>query len=145
MNRVKIFLLCLVLLALAGMLHHQWDMVTPARAAVLQNGSGQSCSGTGTWHFVNNQTGGACGSGITAVFTGDGGACNGTTGLSSIAGTQTKCLSSVDQYIVSTSGSCTLVSATTGSVPGNLVLSDFTCTPTPTPSPSPAPSPTGTP
>ncbi len=62
MNRIKTFLLCLVLLALAGILHHQWlqmsgssAIATQADAAILSNGSGQSCSGTGAWHFVNNQ------------------------------------------------------------------------------------------
>ena len=75
MNRVKNFLLCLVLLALAGILHPEWlqmsgtsGMATPASAAVLSNGSGQACNGTGSWHFVNNQTGGSCTPTISATF-----------------------------------------------------------------------------
>src|SRR5713101_6129498 len=143
MNRIKNFLLCLVLLALAGILHHVWlemsgtRIVTPASAAVLQNGSGQSCNGTGKWHFVNNQTTGACGP-ITATFL-----CGGN--LVNVGPIQpTKCLTSVDQYNVTTNGSCTLVSASTA-LPGNLVLSDFTCSPSPTPTPTPTPSPTPSP
>ena len=140
MNRIKNFLLCLVLLALVGILHHQWlqmsgssGVVSQASAAVLSNGSGQSCNGTGSWHFVNNQTGGACGP-ITAMFT-----CNGS--LVSVGPVDpTKCLSHVDQYLVPTSGSCTLVSAST-TLPGKLVLSDFVCTPSSTPTPTPTPTP----
>lgn len=146
MDRVKkSLLLCFALLGVVGIVQHQWlqmsgssGMVSQASAAVLSNGSGQSCSGTGSWHFVNNQTGGDCGSGISATFV-----CGGN--LVGIQGTQTKCLNSVDQYLVSTSGSCTLVSATTGSVPGRLVLSDFSCTPAPTPTPTPTPTATPTP
>ena len=60
MNRIKNFLLCLVLLALAGILHHVWlemsgtRIVTPASAAILSNGASQSCKGTGKWHFVKH-------------------------------------------------------------------------------------------
>jgi hypothetical protein len=144
MNRIKSFLLCLVLLAVAGILHHQWlqmsgssGVVSQASAAVLSNGSGQSCNGTASWHFVNNQTGGACGP-ITAIFT-----CDGSL-VSKGPVDPEKCLNSVDQYRVTTSGSCTLVSASTD-LPGRLVLSDFTCTPSPTPTPTPSPTPTPTP
>ena len=78
MNRIKSFLLCLVLLAAAGILHHEWlqmsgvsGIATPASAAVLSNGSLQTCSGAGTWHFVNPQNGGDC-EPLTVDFSCDG-------------------------------------------------------------------------
>ena len=43
---------------------------SPAVAATLSNGSGQSCGDAiGVWHFVNNQTGGAGAGTLTATFT----------------------------------------------------------------------------
>jgi hypothetical protein len=136
MNRFKNFLLCLVLLSLAGILHHQWlqvsgssGIVSPAFAADLSNGSSQTCNGLGTWHFVNNQTGGATGP-LTANFT-----------CGSFTVDPSSVLKTTNHYIVVTNGACTLVDATTGSVPGKLVLSDFTCTPGPTPTPTPTPTP----
>ena len=149
MNRTKIVTLLLAVLVLVAVGHHQLvqmstktlntPLITTADAAILQgsSGAGDMCNGSGTWHFVNNQTGGDCGTGLPAEFM-----CNGST--VTLSGTQTKCLSSVDQYIVTTTGDCTLVTASTGSVPGKLVLSDFSCvtaTPTPTPSPTPTPTP----
>jgi hypothetical protein len=138
MNRIKSFLLCLVLLALAGILHHEWQQMsgsslitTPAYAAVLSNSSGQSCTGLGTWHFVNNQTQGVIGN-LNATFS-----CGTVSGVP-----PSKTLSSTNHYIVVTDGACTLQSAETPGVPGKLVLSDFTCTPGPTPTPTPTPSPT---
>src|SRR5436309_1195714 len=102
MRHIKNFLLCLVLLAVAGILHHQWlqmsgstGLVSQASAAVLSNGSGQACNGTGSFHFVNNQTEGQCGS-LTAMFLCD-------ESLVSIPGTRTKCLSSNEQFLVATS------------------------------------------
>src|SRR5437667_12044029 len=81
MNRIKNFLLCLVLLALVGIVHHLWlgmsgasGIVTPASAATLRNGSAQTCNGTGTWHFVNPQAHGVC-QPLTVVFS-----CHGTLG-----------------------------------------------------------------
>src|SRR5438094_10287877 len=78
MNRIKSFLLCLVLLALVGIVHHLWlgmsgasGIVTPASAATLSNGSLQACSGAGTWHFVNPQNGGDC-EPLTVDFSCDG-------------------------------------------------------------------------
>ena len=147
MTRIRNFLLCLVLLALVGILHHEWlqmsgssGIVTRASAADLSNGSGQSCSGTGIFHFVNNQTQGQCGP-LTATFN-----CSGTTIMPTV--NASTCNTSNAQYFVSTPAGCTLVTATTGSQPGRLVLSNFACavpTPTPTPTPTPAPSPTPTP
>lgn len=90
--------------------------MAPAVAADLANLSGQSCgSNMGTWHFVNNQTGGAAAGTLTATFS-DGTVF--TTGPS-------KVLSSTQHFYATSSG--TLVSATTGTLPGKLVLSDFTC------------------
>jgi hypothetical protein len=145
MYRIRNFLICLVLLAVAGILHHEYLrmsgsslIATPASAAVLSNGSGQSCAGTGIFHFVNNQTQNQCGP-LTATFN-----CGGT--IEDFTVDASKCLNSTDQYFVSTPAGCTLLSATTGSQPGRLVLSDFTCTvPTPTPTPTPNPSPTPAP
>lgn len=92
---------------------------SPAVAAELSNANGQSCGdGVGLWHFVNNQTGGAPAGTLTAYFD-DGGVTEiQTTGPS-------KTTSSTQHFYVSSAG--TLVSATTGSLPGKLVLSDFTC------------------
>ena len=89
---------------------------SPAVAATLSNGSGQSCGDAiGVWHFVNNQTGGAGAGTLTATFT-DGTVW--TVGAS-------KVLSSVQHFYVESAG--TLESATTN-LPGRLVLSDFSCT-----------------
>ena len=139
MKRVRNFLLCLVLLALAGILHHQWlqmsgssGIVTQASAATLSNAFGTECVGTCTWHFVNNQTGGQCGP-LTAYFSCDGGPSTG------ITVTATTCLNSTDHYYVTTTGDCTLITATTGSQPGKLVLSG---SPVPVPTPTPTPTPT---
>src|SRR5438132_13840861 len=78
MNRIKNFLLCLVLLALVGIVHHLWlgmsgasGIVTTASAATLSNGSAQTCNGTGTWHFVNPHANGVC-QPLTVVFSCDG-------------------------------------------------------------------------
>jgi hypothetical protein len=86
-------------------------------AAELGNLSGQSCgSGTGTWHFVNNQTGGAADGLLTAEFTS--GTCGPIGPLKNTGSTQ-------HFYCVGYSGQ--LLSASTGSLPGKLVLSDFSC------------------
>jgi hypothetical protein len=146
MTRIRNLLLCLVLLALAGILHHVWlgmsgvsPMVTPARAASLSNGSAQTCNGTGTWHFVNPQNGGDC-EPLTVVFS-----CGGT--LVQETATVRQCNTNLTNYnTIQTSGDCSLVFAS-NSAPGKVVLSDFSCvspTPTPTPTPTPSPSPTPT-
>lgn len=84
-------------------------------AATLNNLQGQSCgSATGTWHFVNNQTGGAAAGTLTATFS-DGTVC--ATGPS-------KVLSSTQHFYCTASG--TLTGASTN-LPGRLVLSDFSC------------------
>lgn len=87
-----------------------------AMAATLINSGGSCPDGfIGTWHFVNNQTGGVTGQ-LTAHFS-----TNETCTTSPY-----KVLSSVNHYSCTAGG--TLVSATTGNVPGRLVLSDFSCT-----------------
>ena len=108
---------------------------------------GTTAEGNCRWHFVNNQTGGA----TTGTLNADFGVC-GTCTVS-----PSKVNRKVLHFLCGTSGSCTLLDASTGSVPGKLLLSDFTCkpaptptptptsTPTPTPTPSPTPTPTSTP
>src|SRR5713101_6635870 len=111
MNRIKNFLLCLVLLAVVGILHHEWlqmsgvsGIATPASAATLSNGSNQTCNGTGTWHFVNPQNGGDC-EPLTVDFS-----CsvNGTTTLVEETATVFKCNTNTTNYnTIQTSGNCT--------------------------------------
>ena len=67
MSRSKIVVLMMVVLALVAIGHHQlvsrnMNLVPAAEAASLQasSGAGDSCTGTGTWHFVNPQSGGIC-------------------------------------------------------------------------------------
>ena len=86
-----------------------------AFAADLSNGSGQSCGDfTGTWHFVNNQTGGAPAGTLTASWT-SGDSC--TVSASTVN-------KSNQHFYCTASG--TLATASTN-LPGRLVLSDFTC------------------
>src|SRR6516164_2270949 len=59
--------LVLSVLALVAVANHQ--LVTPARAAVLEDPVGITCNGTGTWHFVNDQVGAVLPPGdLIAVF-----------------------------------------------------------------------------
>ena len=84
-------------------------------AASLGNLSGQSCGGfSGTWHFVNNQTGGAAQGTLQAAWD------SGDTCTVSAS----KVLSSTQHFYCTGSG--TLLSASTN-LPGKLVLSDFSC------------------
>lgn len=87
---------------------------SPAFAADLSNANGQTCDGVGVWHFVNNQTGGASAGLLTATFS-DGTVWN-VAPYSVLRNTQ--------HFQVESSG--TLLSAST-TLPGRLVLSDFTC------------------
>ena len=87
-----------------------------AFAADLSNASGQSCTGDGTWHFVNNQTGGAAAGLLTAMF--DSGS-QGPLGPSAVN-------NRVQHFYVYTYGAATLLDAYTD-LPGRLVLSDFSC------------------
>lgn len=86
-----------------------------ADAATLGNLSGQSCGAfTGTWHFVNNQTGGAAAGSLSATWS------SGDTCTVSAS----KVLSSTQHFYCTASGS--LLAASTN-LPGKLVLSDFSC------------------
>jgi hypothetical protein len=87
----------------------------PAQAAVISNLSGQSCGEfVGTWHFVNNQTGGAPAGTLTATWS-SGDSC--TVSAATVNKTN-------QHFLCIASG--TLLSAETN-LPGKLVLSDFTC------------------
>jgi len=88
---------------------------TPAIAAELSNAHGQTCDHVGVWHFVNNQTGGADPGLLNATFS------DGTVW----AVEPSKVTKSTQHFYVESSG--TLISASTGALPGRLVLSDFTC------------------
>ena len=86
-----------------------------ALAANISNLSGQSCGdATGTWHFVNNQTGGA-GPGILNASWSSGNTC--TVSPSKVS-------NSNQQFNCTAAGA--LLSASTN-LPGRLVLSDFSC------------------
>jgi hypothetical protein len=88
---------------------------SPVFAATLDNLSGQSCGAqAGTWHFVNNQTGGAAAGQLTATFS------SGTTCITGPSAVNNK-----TQHFY-----CLASGALTGAVtnlPGKLVLSDFSC------------------
>jgi hypothetical protein len=93
-----------------------------AWAADINNINGQSCGAlSGTWHFVNNQTRGAADGILTAVISGA------TCTAPAVKNTG----STQHFYCVDFAG--TLESATTGSLPGRLVLSDFSCSGKPPP------------
>jgi hypothetical protein len=86
-----------------------------ALAAQLENLSGQSCGdATGTWHFVNNQTGGA-GAGTLSATWSSGNSCSVS---------PSKVLPSTQHFYCTGAG--TLLGASTN-LPGRLVLSDFSC------------------
>ena len=85
-------------------------------SADIGNLSGQSCGGDiGSWHFVNNQTGGAGPGTLTAAWS-SGDTC--TVSPSAIN-------KSTQHFNCTASGQ--LLNASTN-LPGKLVLSDFTCT-----------------
>lgn len=91
-------------------------IATPVVAADLSNGSGQSCpeGSVGTYHFVNNQTGGAAAGTLTATFS------DGTVWV--VGASQVN--RNTQHFIVESEGA--LVSASTD-LAGRLVLSDFSC------------------
>ena len=86
-------------------------------AADLQNAKGTtSCDGISTWHFVNNQTGGALTNGGTiTVKLLDSGGLTVTEGADAVN-------KNMQHFHVQTTGVVTLLDATTN-LPGNLVLS----------------------
>jgi len=88
---------------------------TTAFAVDISNLSGQSCGDfTGTWHFVNNQTGGAGPGTLTATWdSGD-----------TCTVSPSKVLGNTQHFDCIASGA--LTSASTN-LPGRLVLSDFSC------------------
>src|SRR5262245_45626810 len=82
-------------------------------AADLQNAKGTtSCDGISTWHFVNNQTGGASAGTITVYFSGGLTVTEGADGVNK----------NMQHFHVQTTGVVTLLDAETN-LPGNLVLS----------------------
>ena len=86
-----------------------------ASAADISNLNGQSCGDfTGTWHFVNNQTGGASAGTLTASWS-SGDFCQ----------VVAASVNNKTQHFFCTAAGA-LVSASTN-LPGKLVLSDFTC------------------
>jgi hypothetical protein len=90
-------------------------------AADISNLSGQSCGDlSGTWHFVNNQTGGAPAGVLTA---------NWSSGDSCVV-TASAVNANTQHFYCSASG--TLLSAYT-TLRGKLVLSDFSCEQKPPP------------
>jgi hypothetical protein len=97
-----------------------------------QIGSACPAGTTGTWHFVNNQTGGAAAGLLTAVFADSINACVvGPSGVNA----------NVQHFFCSGVGG-PLTSASTN-LPGRLVLSSLTCTTAPPPPPPPPPPPCG--
>lgn len=106
MNRLWLFLfLGLALALVAG----------TAQAADLGNLSGQSCGdGCGTFHFVNNQTGGASTGTIDASFSGSADCISGPS----------KVNNSNIQFVC---GGCGTLTGASTDLPGKLVLSDFSC------------------
>jgi len=86
-----------------------------ALAADISNLNGQTCGDAiGTWHFVNNQTGGAGAGTLTAVWS-SGNQCTVS---------PSKILANTQHFDCTASG--TLLSAFTN-LPGRLVLSDWSC------------------
>ena len=86
-------------------------------AATLSNTFANNCTGSATFHFVNNQTGGAAAGSLTATFS-DGSTC--TTGPAAIN-------QNTQHFFcdVATAGA-TVTSATTN-LPGRLVISGVEC------------------
>ncbi|HEU0200502.1 MAG TPA: hypothetical protein VFR86_08705, partial [Burkholderiaceae bacterium] len=101
-----------------------------ALAASISNLNGQTCpTGTiGSWHFVNNQTGGAAAGTLNAAWD-SGNLC--MTGPSQVN-------QNTQHFLCTATGM--LTSASTN-LPGRLVLSDFTCTDIKEPPPPPPPPP----
>ncbi|MCW5636113.1 MAG: hypothetical protein KIT17_22445 [Rubrivivax sp.] len=100
-------------------------VTTAAYAANISNLSGQSCGAfTGTWHFVNNQTGGAAPGQLMATWS-SGDSC--VVSASKVSGSN-------QHFNCTASG--TLLSASTN-LPGKLVLSDFSCSTKEPPPPPP--------
>lgn len=106
-------------LVLAGLIAALAIPAAAAAATLHEAHKGTACpaGSVGVWHFVNNQTGGAPGGTLTAEF---------STGTI-VDNTPDKVNRSVLQWYVLTPAGATLDNANTGNIPGNLVLSDFSC------------------
>jgi hypothetical protein len=90
-----------------------------AFAADLGNLNGQSCTGDGSWHFVNNQTGKDVPAGRIAVYFTPAGNDQSDIGPSAVNKNN-------QHFNVYTVGAATLTGAST-TLAGKLVLSSFTC------------------
>lgn len=91
-------------------------IVGTSSAAQLSNAQGQSCgSADGVWHFVNNQTGGATAPGTLTAQWSSGDTC---------VVPASKVNQNTQHFYCTASG--TLLGGST-TLPGRLVLSDFTC------------------
>ena len=87
-----------------------------ALSAELENLNGQTCGDAiGTWHFVNNQTGGAAPGTLSATWS-SGNTCTVSPSTINKNAQHFNCIASG-----------TLLGASTN-LPGRLVLSDWTCT-----------------
>jgi hypothetical protein len=101
----------------------QWYWLAPAllmagsaAAVPISNLSGQSCGDfTGTWHFVNNQTGAGAAAGTLTATWSSGDTCTVSASKVNLRTQHFNC-----------TAAGTLVSASTN-LPGRLVLSDFEC------------------
>jgi len=87
-----------------------------ALSANLENLNGQTCGGAiGSWHFINNQTGGAAAGTLSAAWS------SGNTCVVSASAVN----KNAQHFNCTASGE--LLGASTN-LPGRLVLSDYTCT-----------------
>ena len=112
------------LLVVAGLLG---ALVLPAAAsgATLEKGQGATCaSGVGTWNFVNNMTGGAAAGTLTVFFDTEE---FGVIQFGPVGPTQVN--KNVQRFTLFTNNRATLVSASTGNLPGKLVLESVGCAP----------------
>ena len=110
------------LIALSLALGLSVALMIPAGAADLHEPHTNmtfDCEGTVTLHFVNNQTEGAAAADITVWVTAGG-------ATTTITDGPTKVKQNVQQYYITIDGGDTLTDAST-SLPGMLVLSDWTC------------------
>ncbi|QDH70303.1 hypothetical protein [Marilutibacter alkalisoli] len=96
-----------------------------AYAADIGNLSGQSCGdATGTWHFVNNQTGGAAAGTLDAMWS-----------SGNVCSVSASSVNKNNQHFYCIASGALLGAST--DLPGRLVLSDFSCGTTPPPPPPP--------
>jgi hypothetical protein len=90
-------------------------LTAPAQAVEISNLNGQSCGdGCGSWHFVNNQTGGAAAGHLDATWD-SGDTCSVDTSLRNAQTQHFNCTA------------CGELTSASTNLPGKLVLSDFSC------------------